>query len=50
MTPMLANLIKRFFGHYLPAQKGLATNTLLAYRGGVMGQIILAPKGVFFSE
>ncbi len=35
MTPMLANLIKRFFGHYLPVQKGLAVNTLLAYRDAI---------------
>jgi site-specific recombinase XerD len=32
MTPSLASLIKRFFSHYLPAQKGLATNTIMAYR------------------
>jgi len=35
MTPMLANFIKRFFGHYLPVQKGLAANTLLAYRDAI---------------
>ena len=28
----LANFMKRFFAHYLPVQKGLATNTILAYR------------------
>ena len=32
MTPSLANLIKRFFSHYLPVQKGLAVNTVVAYR------------------
>ena len=32
MIPTLANFIKRFFSHYLPLQKGLATNTLMAYR------------------
>jgi site-specific recombinase XerD len=35
MTHLLANLMKRFFGHYLPIQKGLATNTLLAYRDAI---------------
>jgi site-specific recombinase XerD len=32
MTHLLANFMKRFFSHDLPIQKGLATNTLLAYR------------------
>ncbi len=32
MTPLIATFIKRFFSHYLPIQKGLATNTILAYR------------------
>ncbi|MGC9520154.1 MAG: tyrosine-type recombinase/integrase [Desulfuromonadaceae bacterium] len=32
MTHPLANFMKRFFSHDLPIQKGLATNTLLAYR------------------
>lgn len=32
MTPLIATFIKRFFSHYLPIQKGLAANTLLAYR------------------
>jgi len=32
MKHMPANFMKRFFGHYLPIQKGLATNTILAYR------------------
>ncbi len=35
MTPMLANLIKRFFSHYLPLQKGLAVNTMMAYRDAI---------------
>jgi len=32
---MLANFIKRFFSHYLPIQKGLAANTILAYRDAI---------------
>jgi len=32
---MLANFIKRFFSHYLPVQKGLAANTLMAYRDAI---------------
>ena len=35
MTPLLANFIKRFFSHYLPVQKGLAANTMLAYRDAI---------------
>jgi integrase/recombinase XerD len=35
MIPMLANFIKRFFSHYLPLQKGLAANTLVAYRDAI---------------
>jgi len=35
MTPLLAHFIKRFFSHYLPLQKGLAVNTLLAYRDAI---------------
>jgi site-specific recombinase XerD len=35
MTHLLANFMKRFFGHYLPIQKGLASNTLLAYRDAI---------------
>jgi site-specific recombinase XerD len=35
MTHLLANFMKRFFGHYLPIQKGLAANTLLAYRDAI---------------
>ena len=32
MKHLLANFMKRFFAHYLPIQKGLAVNTILAYR------------------
>jgi len=32
MTPSLASFIKQFFSHYLPVQKGLAVNTVAAYR------------------
>ena len=35
MTPMLANFINRFFSHYLPFQKGLAVNTMMAYRDAI---------------
>ncbi len=35
MTPTLANFIKRFFSHYLPVQKGLAVNTIMAYRDAI---------------
>jgi len=35
MTLTLAHLLQRFFGHYLPVQKGLATNTVLAYRDAI---------------
>jgi integrase/recombinase XerD len=35
MTPSLASFIKRFFSHYLPAQKGLAINTVVAYRDAI---------------
>jgi site-specific recombinase XerD len=35
MTHMLAKFIKRFFSHYLPVQKGLAANTILAYRDAI---------------
>lgn len=31
----LADFTKPFFSHYLPTQKGLATNTLLAYRDAI---------------
>lgn len=32
---LLANFMKRFFGHYLPVQKGLSVNTMQAYRDAV---------------
>jgi integrase/recombinase XerD len=32
MNHLLAGFIKRFFSHYLPVQKGLSINTILAYR------------------
>jgi integrase/recombinase XerD len=35
MTHMIAKFIKRFFSHYLPVQKGLAANTILAYRDAI---------------
>ena len=35
MTHSIAEFIKRFFSHYLPIQKGLALNTILAYRDAV---------------
>jgi integrase/recombinase XerD len=35
MTPSLASFIKRFLSHYLPAQKGLAINTVVAYRDAI---------------
>jgi integrase/recombinase XerD len=35
MTHSLANFMKRFFGHYLPVQKGLSANTLAAYRDAI---------------
>jgi site-specific recombinase XerD len=35
MTQTLAIFIKRFFGHYLPVQKGLSANTLMAYRDAI---------------
>jgi integrase/recombinase XerD len=35
MTPLLAHFIKCFFSHYLPVQKGLAANTILAYRDAI---------------
>jgi len=35
MTHHIATFIKRFFSHYLPIQKGLATNTILAYRDAI---------------
>jgi integrase/recombinase XerD len=35
MTHSIATFIKRFFSHYLPVQKNLAANTILAYRDAV---------------
>lgn len=35
MTPSLANFIKRFFTHYLPAQKGMTVNTIVSYRDAI---------------
>jgi len=35
MRHIIAKFIKRFFSHYLPVQKGLAANTILAYRDAV---------------
>ena len=32
MNHPLATFMKRFFGHYLPVQKGLSVNTVRAYR------------------
>jgi len=35
MKSMIANYMKRFFSHYLPIQKGLSINTILAYRDAI---------------
>lgn len=35
MTHIIAKFIKRFFSHYLPVQKGLAANAILAYRDAI---------------
>ena len=35
MSPILATYLKRFFSHYLPVQRGLARNTILAYRDAI---------------
>ena len=35
MKHLLINFMKPFFSHYLPIQKGLAANTLLAYRDAI---------------
>jgi integrase/recombinase XerD len=35
MTQTLAMFIKRFFSHYVPVQKGLSANTILAYRDAI---------------
>ena len=35
MTHVLAPLLKRFFSHYIPVQKGCSQNTMSAYRDGI---------------
>lgn len=35
MTHTIANFIKRFLSYYLPVQRGLAANTILAYRDAI---------------
>jgi len=35
MTHLIATFIKRFLSHYLPVQKGLSANTILAYRDAI---------------
>jgi site-specific recombinase XerD len=35
MTHFIATFIKRFFSHYLPVQKGLSANTIMAYRDAI---------------
>jgi len=35
MTHSIVNFIKPFFSHYLPIQKGLAPNTIMAYRDAI---------------
>ena len=35
MTHSIATFIKRFFSHYLPVQKGLSVNTIMAYRDAI---------------
>lgn len=35
MRHLLAKFMKRFFNHYLPIQKGLSINTILAYRDAI---------------
>lgn len=35
MNYPFANFMKRFFSHYLPVQKGLSVNTILAYRDAI---------------
>ena len=35
MTHIIAKPLKRFFSHYLPVRKGLAANTILAYRDAI---------------
>ena len=35
MTHAIAPLLKRYFSHYLPVQKGLSLNTVCAYRDAI---------------
>jgi site-specific recombinase XerD len=35
MNHSLAKYVKRFFGHYLPIQRGLSDNTIFAYRDAI---------------
>jgi integrase/recombinase XerD len=35
MTHLLAPFLQRYFSHYLPLQKGLSPNTMLAYRDAI---------------
>jgi site-specific recombinase XerD len=35
MTHVIAPLLKRFFSHYIPVQKGCSQNTICAYRDGI---------------
>ena len=35
MTHSIAGFIKPFFSHYLPIQKGLTPNAILAYRDAI---------------
>ena len=35
MTHPIAALLKRYFSHYLPVQKGLSENTILSYRDAI---------------
>ena len=35
MSHQIAPFMKRFFSHYLPVQKGLSINTIIAYRDAI---------------
>ena len=35
MTHAIAPLLKRFFSHYMPVQKGYSKNTVCAYRDAI---------------
>ena len=35
MTHPIAPLLKRFFSHYMPVQKGLSENTIRSYRDAI---------------